>query len=205
MEDVVPWNIHIGRQPPPKMLAMPKIVHQDCALIDALYHQAAATLHPGLASSEPADEPARAAGPPIRVLFLCTQNSARSQMAEALLRHLAGDQVVVASAGTEPGVIHPLALQTLAAHGVDTTGLVSKHLDTFAGQDFDAIVTVCDRARESCPIFPGDPERIHWSFADPAAIADPTAAERAFEQTFVQLQTRLRYLVTLLQRGRGDQ
>ncbi|HEY1014053.1 MAG TPA: arsenate reductase ArsC [Herpetosiphonaceae bacterium] len=157
-----------------------------------------------MAEPAPAADPAAHAAEPVRVLFLCTQNSARSQMAEAMLRHLAGGQAIVASAGTEPGAVHPLALRTLAAHGVDAAGLASKHLDTFAGQDFDYIVTVCDRARESCPIFPGDPERIHWSFADPAAIDDPDGAERAFEQTFVQLQTRLRYLLTLIARQRRD-
>ena len=136
-----------------------------------------------------------------RVLFLCTENSARSQMAEALLRHLSRGGLEVFSAGSTPTRVHPFALQVLEASGIDTTGLHAKHFDTFAGQPFDRVITVCDRVRETCPTFPGDPERIHWSFADPAQGADTVEQQyHAFEQTSLQLTTRLRFLMILLER-----
>lgn len=105
----------------------------------------------------------------LRVLFLCTHNSARSQMAEALLRHHGGEAVEVYSAGTEPGGVHPLAVRAMAESGIDISDAGSKNLNQFIGQDFDYVITVCDRANESCPVFPGDPDRIHWSFDDPSA------------------------------------
>lgn len=103
-----------------------------------------------------------------RVLFLCTHNSARSQMAEGLLRHLAGDRFDVASAGTEETRVHPLAIEAMREAGIDISAHRSKTLDAFTGQHFDLVITVCDRANESCPIFPGT-HRIHWSFEDPSA------------------------------------
>lgn len=129
---------------------------------------------------------------PIRVLFLCTHNSARSQIAEALLRHLGGDAFAAFSAGTEATRVHPLALSVLQEHGIDATGLSSKSLARYLGQQFDVVVTVCDVANESCPIFPGDPERIHWSLPDPSA-AEGTDAERrqAFGATYLTLRRRL--------------
>ncbi|CAN5614197.1 arsenate reductase ArsC [soil metagenome] len=105
----------------------------------------------------------------LRVLFLCTHNSARSQMAEALLRHHGADTVEVYSAGTEPGQVHPLAVRAMAESGIDISGAESKSLDQFVDQKFDYVITVCDRANESCPVFLGDPNRIHWSFEDPSA------------------------------------
>jgi arsenate reductase len=105
----------------------------------------------------------------LRVLFLCTHNSARSQMAEALLRQHGGDRVEVYSAGSEPGRVHPLAIQAMAESGIDITDAESQSLNQFIGEDFDYVITVCDRANESCPVFPGDPKRIHWSFEDPSA------------------------------------
>lgn len=113
----------------------------------------------------------------LRVLFLCTHNSARSQMAEALLRHHAGDRVEVHSAGSEPGRVHPMAVQVIAESGIDISDARSKSLNQYIGQDFDYVITVCDRANESCPVFPGDPQRIHWSFDDPSA-AGGTDSER---------------------------
>lgn len=141
------------------------------------------------------------AAPAQRVLFLCTENSARSQIAEALLRHLSRGHIEAFSAGSAPTHLHPFALQVLEASGIDTTGLSSKHFDTFAGQPFDRVITVCDRVRETCPTFPNDPQRIHWSFADPALEAGTVEHQyRAFEQTSLQLTTRLRFLMTLLER-----
>jgi arsenate reductase (thioredoxin) len=108
-----------------------------------------------------------------RVLILCTGNSARSQMAEGLLRHDAGDRFEVFSAGVEPTRVRPEAIAVMKEIGVDLAGHRSKHVDEFAGQSFDYVLTVCDNARESCPVFPGATERIHRSFADPAAVQGP--------------------------------
>ncbi len=104
-----------------------------------------------------------------RVLILCTGNSARSQMAEGLLRDLAGDRFEVFSAGTKPVGLNPHAVRTMAELGIDLSAHRSKSVQEFAGQQFDYVITVCDRANESCPIFPGNGTRIHESFPDPAA------------------------------------
>ena len=105
----------------------------------------------------------------LRVLFICTANSARSQMAEGLLRHLAGDRFEVFSAGTKPVGLNPNAVKAMSEVGIDIANHRSKPVDEFAGQQFDYVITVCDNARESCPIFPGGGARIHQSFEDPAA------------------------------------
>jgi len=112
-----------------------------------------------------------------RVLFLCTHNSARSQMAEGFLRHLAGDGFDVASAGTEARGVNPLAVRVMAEAGVDLTGQTSKTLEGFLGAPWDYVVTVCDGANEACPLFPGAVSRLHWSFDDPSA-ARGTDGER---------------------------
>lgn len=105
---------------------------------------------------------------PTRVLFLCTGNSARSQMAEALLRRHGGSGFEVASAGTSPRGVHPLTVRALAEVGVDASGARSKSIAEFLGQEFDWVVTVCDRARDACPTFPGPGGREHWGLDDPA-------------------------------------
>jgi len=104
-----------------------------------------------------------------RVLFLCTHNSARSQMAEGLLRHRAGDRFDVASAGTEETRVHPLAIRAMAEIEIDISAHVSKTLDRFVNEPWDYVITVCDHANESCPVFPGAATRLHWSFDDPSA------------------------------------
>jgi arsenate reductase len=104
-----------------------------------------------------------------RILFLCTGNSARSQMAEGLLRHMAGDRFEVFSAGTRPAGLNPNAVKAMAEAGIDISGHRSKSVDEFAGQQFDCVFTVCDNAKEACPFFPGGGKRIHHSFKDPAA------------------------------------
>jgi len=111
------------------------------------------------------------------VLFLCTHNSARSQMAEGFLRALAGDRFEVASAGTEARGVNPLAARVMAEAGVDLAGHTSKTLDRFVGEPWDYVVTVCDSANEACPVFPGAAQRLHWSFDDPSA-AGGAEAER---------------------------
>jgi arsenate reductase len=103
-----------------------------------------------------------------KVLFLCTHNSARSQMAEGLLRHLAGNHFEVMSAGTEATHARPLAIRAMDELGIDISGQESKTLDRYLGDTFDYVVTVCDDATEACPVFPGAKRRLHWSFEDPA-------------------------------------
>jgi protein-tyrosine-phosphatase len=131
---------------------------------------------------------------PIRVLFLCTENSARSQMAEGLLRHLAGTMAEGYSAGSQPSQVHPYAVQVLAHLGIDIQHATSKHVEVFREQSFDAVITVCDRMRECRPTFPGTYEPIHWSLPDPVAGAEMSEQERyaAFERLAQQLLTRLR-------------
>jgi arsenate reductase len=105
----------------------------------------------------------------MRVLILCTGNSARSQMAEGLLRSLTDEGWTVASAGTRPVGLNPLALEAMREIGIDISSQRSKAVTEFAGQQFDAVITVCDAAAEACPIFPGGTKRVHWSLPDPAA------------------------------------
>ena len=104
------------------------------------------------------------------VLFLCTHNSARSQMAEGLLNHLRGDRYQAYSAGTEPGAVHPLAVKVMAEIGIDISTHHSKYVREFVGREMDLVITVCDNARESCPFFPGAKTGEHESFPDPAAV-----------------------------------
>jgi arsenate reductase len=136
-----------------------------------------------------------------RVLFLCTHNSARSQMAEGILRALAFDLVEAASAGTQPSGVHPLAIQAMAERGIDISGQRSKHLDDLLHERFTYVITVCDRANETCPLFPGEPRRLHWSLPDPAAVeGSEEIRRRAFEATAVDLTDRIqRFLPQLLE------
>jgi protein-tyrosine-phosphatase len=135
----------------------------------------------------------------LRVLFLCTGNAARSQMAEALLRHLSKGRADVYSAGSSPQpAVHPLARSTLQQrYGIDAADLHPKSMSDFLGQRFDFIITVCDKAAEVCPVFPGDPERIHWSFEDPTTLQDADAQARAFEHVANGLAGRLRIWMSL--------
>ncbi len=113
-----------------------------------------------------------------RVLILCTGNSARSQMAEGLLRHDAGDRFAVESAGTKPGIVRPEAIAAMHELGIDISGHRSKHVDEFAGQAFDCVLTVCDNAKESCPVFFSTAKKLHHSFDDPPPVSEGTYAER---------------------------
>ena len=112
-----------------------------------------------------------------RVLFLCTHNSARSQMAEGLTDHLYPGRIDAESAGTAPGAVHPMAVKVMAEIGVDISGHISKHLSVFEGEPFDLVVTVCDGAKEICPFFPGAKEQEHAGFPDPS-IATGSEEER---------------------------
>jgi arsenate reductase (thioredoxin) len=136
-----------------------------------------------------------------KVLFLCTHNSARSQMAEGLLRHLAGDRFEVMSAGTEATHVRPLAVRAMDEVGIDISGQESKTLDRYVGKPFDYVITVCEEANEACPFFPGAAERLHWSLPDPAA-AQGTEEERL--EVFRSVRDLLRdYIEGELVNGRG--
>ncbi len=114
-----------------------------------------------------------------RVLILCTGNSARSQMAEGWLRHLAGDRFEVFSAGTHPVGLNAKAVAAMGEVGIDISRHESKSVDKFLGQQFDYVITVCDSAKEACPIFPGAAQRLHYSFQDPAAAPESTEEQIA--------------------------
>lgn len=135
----------------------------------------------------------------LRVLFLCTGNAARSQIAEALLRQLSRGRVDVHSAGSAPASdVLPAARAVLEdKYGIDTARLHPKSVTEFLGQRFDFVITVCDKAAERCPVFPGDPNRIHWGFDDPALEVSPEAQRRVCEQVASSLAGRLRIWLSL--------
>ena len=134
-----------------------------------------------------------------RVLILCTGNSARSQMAEGLLREMAGERFDVESAGVAPSAVRGEAIQAMQEIGIDISGHHSKSVDLFVDQQFDYIITVCDNARESCPVFPGTAERIHWSFDDPAAAqGDDQSRLAAFRRVRDEIRSRLEEFVATL-------
>jgi protein-tyrosine-phosphatase len=157
-------------------------------------------LHPGLRLMAP---PARArtqhAPRPTRVLFLCTGNSARSQIAEAIVEHMGGGAVEARSAGSHPKPLHLNAVRVMGERGIDITGRRTKHFEEFAGERFDYVISLCDRVREVCPGFPGHPDLIHWSIPDPARTG--TTDEEtypAFERTADELATRITFLLELI-------
>lgn len=123
-----------------------------------------------------------------RVLILCTGNSARSQMAEGLLRAKAGDRYTVESAGSKPSLVRPEAIAAMDELGIDLRSHRSKHVDEFVGQHFDVVITVCDNARDVCPVFPGGTEMLHWSFEDPA-LAEGSETERLAE--FIRIRDQI--------------
>jgi arsenate reductase len=138
---------------------------------------------------------------PVRVLFVCTGNSARSVMAEALLRQHGGGRFEVFSAGTEPKGINPLTLRVLSDAGIDASAARSKSVSEFLGQSFDYVVTVCDEARQACPVFPGVHESLHWGYEDPAeAVGTEEQRLAVFRRVFVQLAERVRQFAILTQR-----
>ncbi len=129
----------------------------------------------------------------LRVLILCTANSARSQMGEGLLRHLTDGRLEVFSAGAEPASVNPYAIRAMNARGIDISGHSSDHIDQYLAQSFDYVITVCDNAAESCPAFPGPARRIHWSFPDPAAVeGDDEAVLASFVKVRDGLEAKLR-------------
>lgn len=141
---------------------------------------------------------------PIRVLFVCTGNSARSQIAEALLRQHGGDAFDVQSAGTRPAAIDPMTVRVLAEVGIDWSGARAKSVDELLDQAFDYVITVCDRARQVCPTFPGEHDSLHWGLDDPAdAQGDDAARLAAFRRTRVEAMARLRPFIELALQARG--
>lgn len=163
-----------------------------------------AALHPGLGLvPPPARPPERNAGLPTRVLFLCTGNSARSQIAEALADRLSAGAIEASSAGSRPKPLHPNAVRVMAERGIDIAGRRSKHLDEFADERFDYVISLCDRVREVCPEFDGRPDLIHWSVPDPSQTGGTDAQTYpAFRRTADELATRIPFLLELIDSGR---
>lgn len=157
---------------------------------------AGGALHPGLRLAPPQRDDALTG---VDVLFLCTGNSARSQMAEALVRALSGGAVAAFSAGSAPKDIHPNAIRVMReAHGLDLAGQVSKSLDVYGDRRFGWVVTLCDRVREVCPDLPGHPRTLHWSIPNPATGEADEATYPVFRQTAEELSTRIRFLLSLM-------
>ena len=178
----------------------------DLARCGELLSSAGASLHPALAPTPRPRAAREPASTPARVLFLCTGNSARSQIAEALAEQLSGGAVSAASAGSHPKPLHPNAVRVMRERGIDLAGRRSKHLSEFAAQRFDYVISLCDRVREVCPEFPDWPELIHWSVPDPAR--EPGSDEEtlpAFERTATELGTRIGFLIEAIEQTTTSQ
>jgi protein-tyrosine-phosphatase/DNA-binding transcriptional ArsR family regulator len=155
-----------------------------------------AALHPGLKPA-PRTRPRRE---PVRLLFLCTGNSARSQMAEALAQQIGGGSVEAFSAGSHPKPLHPNAVRVMRVRGIDLAGRRSKHISELATRRFDAVISLCDRVREVCPELPGHPQLIHWSIPDPARAGDTDEQTYpAFERTASELAQRIPFVLELIE------
>ena len=158
---------------------------------------AGGSLHPALAPTQRRRE---RLAPRTRVLFLCTGNSARSQIAEVVAEQLSGGAVSAASAGSHPKPLHTNAVRVMRERGIDISRACSKHLSEFVGERFDYVISLCDRVREVCPEFPGAPHLIHWSIPDPAR--EPGSDEDtlpAFERTATELSSRIGFLIDAIQ------
>lgn len=169
----------------------------DVGKLRDLFQAAGAALHPGIVYNKSL-EPMPKTSQPLKVLFVCTHNSARSQMAEALLRNRVGERMAVSSAGSQPTALHPDAISTMDRLGIDIRGQHSKSLQDFDGQAFDYVITVCDRAREVCPTFPGNDAYLHWGFADPATIEDGSERQQVFAQIATHLTHRIDHFLASL-------
>jgi len=198
--------------------------HLDLDRLATLYAEAGDLLHPGVASSVTSSASAaptmrqsqasEQAGVnveeqavrvrPLRVLFLCTHNSARSQLAEGIMRRLGGDLVEAYSAGSEPTEVHPETIAILRELGADPARHTAKLLKRYRGESFDYVITVCDRVREICPAFTGDPAQAHWSYPDPLELDDPEQLRKMMRTIATELQTRIRYLLLLPHPATGE-
>ncbi len=171
----------------------------DLSRLGELLAATGGALHPGLRLVPPAASGTAPGSARLRVLFLCTGNSARSQMAEALARVRSGGRVQAQSAGSAPKALHANAVRVMRdEHGIDLTGQRPKHVRTLAGRRFDRVITLCDRVREVCPRFPGDPDATHWSIPDPTAgrpEGDDQATYPAFQQAADELESRIGFLL----------
>jgi protein-tyrosine-phosphatase/DNA-binding transcriptional ArsR family regulator len=157
--------------------------------------EAGAALHPGLRLVPAALKLPSGSRPPVRVLFLCTGNSSRSQMAEAIVEQSGGGRVEAVSAGSHPKALHPHVVRVMRERGIDISGRRSKHLSEFADDRFDHVISLCDRVREVCPDYPGSPRLAHWSMPDPAA----DGKYRAFVRTAEELDTRVEFLFSAIE------
>jgi ArsR family transcriptional regulator, arsenate/arsenite/antimonite-responsive transcriptional repressor / arsenate reductase (thioredoxin) len=179
----------------------------DLARCGELLVSAGMSLHPGLAPATRSRTSGRRGHSRelARVLFLCTGNSARSQIAEALAEQLSEGAVKAVSAGSHPKALHPNAVRVMRERGIDLAGRRPKHLSEFADRRFDYVISLCDRVREVCPEFPGTPETIHWSIPDPAR--EPGSDEEtlpAFERTATELDTRIGFLIEAIEHARRN-
>ena len=177
----------------------------DLARCGELLCAAGAALQPGLRLTVVPPGRIRRAGHPQRVLFVCTGNSARSPMAAALLASLSDRAIRASSAGSHPKTLHANAVRVLADRGIDISGHTTTHLSRFGRTRFDLVVTLCDRVREVCPEFPGQPSTAHWSIPDPAAEGDTDEATYpAFSRTACELEARVGHLIARLSTTGGD-
>jgi len=175
----------------------------DLARVGDLLSAAGGALHPGLRLAPP--EPLGGTTAPVRVLFLCTGNSARSQMAEALIKARSAGAVQAVSAGSHPKPLHPNAVRVMREdYGLDLTSQASKPLSQFAGQDFDWVISLCDRVREVCPEFPGHPQVVHWSLANPATGEADDVTYPLFVATAAELETRTAFLLAAIGARTGE-
>lgn len=161
-----------------------------------MYLEAGMALHPAIGLNLPTTDVSRLQHK--HILFVCTHNSARSQMAEGLLRYLSRGYLDVYSAGSHPTTVHPDAIRTMADFGIDISHQQSRPLSDVEGQPFDYVISVCDQAREVCPTFPGGGTAIHWGFPDPVVIQDSGERMAVFEQTAYQLKSRIEYFLSTL-------
>ena len=170
----------------------------------ALLSDTAAALHPALQFVRGGVTPSRRSGRPPHVLFLCTGNSARSQMAAALLEHQSAHAIQARSAGSHPKSLHPNAVRVMAERGIDISGNTTKHFRRYARSRFECVITLCDKVREICPEFPAEPTTMHWSMPDPAAAGDTDAdTYPAFQRTADELETRVGQLLAQMFASRG--
>jgi protein-tyrosine-phosphatase/DNA-binding transcriptional ArsR family regulator len=162
-----------------------------------------AALHPGLRLAPPVRSDARV--PAARVMFLCTGNSARSPMAAALAKARSGGAIQAFSAGSHPKPLHANAVRIMReAHDLDIADHTPTHLDTLAGERFDWVISLCDRVREVCPEFPGGPETIHWSIANPATGESDDITYPLFQQAAAELGTRIGFLLAAIEHNQGE-
>ena len=175
----------------------------DLAACRARMTEAGGALHPGLRlvpATWSAPATGHRVGSPVRVLFLCTGNSARSPVAEAMLQRAGGAAVDVCSAGSNPKPVHPNAVRVLRERGIDIRDRRPRHVREFAGRRFDRVISLCDRVREVCPDFPGAPRVAHWSIADPAAEGtEDEQSYPAFARMADELSTRIEFLLSTIQ------